>query len=112
MTDRAAQAPLFVDSLALCQWLCAHQEALGAPLGPPILTLALELYQTLTLALKDRDRDARIEAADELLIRLRALLRLAVDCGRLNTDQYRHVLGQVDDIGRQLGAWRRSLGAL
>jgi len=112
MTDRAAQAPLFVDSLALCQWLCERQEALGTALGPPILAAVLDLYQTLTLALKDRDRDARIEAADEMLIRLRALLRLAVECGRLSADQYGYVLGQVNDIGRQIGAWQHSLGAL
>jgi hypothetical protein len=87
-------------------------ESVGQPLGQPLLTLALDLLQTLTLALKGRDRDARIEEADELLIRLRVLLRLAVECGRLTVEQYGHVLGRVDDIGRQLGAWQRSLEAL
>jgi len=112
MTDRAAQTPLFVDALTLCQWLCEHLATVGEPLAQPILALSLDLLQILTLALKGRDREARIDEADELLIRLRTLLRLAVDCGRLTADQYGHVLGYVDDIGRQLGAWQRSLGAL
>jgi hypothetical protein len=70
----------------------------------------MELLQVVTLALKDRSREANVELADELLIRLRALLRLAVECRRLTPEQYGHVLERVDSIGRQLGGWRRKLG--
>jgi hypothetical protein len=112
MTDRSARAPLFVDALALSQWLIARFGATRDPVADRLIGLTLDLLETLTLALKDHARDARIEQADELLIRLRALLRLAAECGRLSTGQYAHVLERVDAIGRQLGAWRRSLGAL
>jgi hypothetical protein len=112
MSERSAQAPLFVDALALNQWLLERFARAAQPLEERIIALALELLESLTLALKDRDRAARIEAADELLIRLRVLLRLAADSGRLRADQYAFVLGFIDNIGRQLGAWRRSLGPL
>ena len=110
MTDRSVRAPLFVDALALGQWLVERFDAAGGPLEARLAALAFALLESLTLALKQRDREARIEEADELLIRLRALLRLAEACGRLNADQYGHVLERVDAIGRQLGAWKRSLG--
>jgi hypothetical protein len=110
--DLSARAPLFVDALALSQWLIERFGAARGPLEDRLIGLALELLQILALALKDRDREARIERADELLIRLRALLRLAMECGRLTAPQYGHVLERVDAIGRQLGAWQRSLGAL
>ena len=110
MADRSTQAPLFVDALALAQWLLAHFETPGSPLESQLLTLATELLQVLTLALKNRCRDDRMEEADELLIRLRVLLRLAVESSRLTSDQYGHVLERVDVIGAQLGAWKKSLG--
>ena len=108
MTDVSARAPLFVDALALCQWLLGRFDAAGRPLEQRLIGLALELFETLTLALKGRERAARIEEADELLIRLRALLRLAADSGRLTADQYAYVLDRINSIGRQLGAWQRS----
>jgi hypothetical protein len=110
MTDRSAHAPLFVDAMALCEWLDGHFGTSERLAERRMLGHALDLLETLTLALKDRQRERRIEEADELLIRLRAGLRLAVECGRFDPDRYHYVLGQVDGIGRQLGAWRRSLG--
>jgi len=109
MSDRSAQAPLFVDALALNQWLLERFATAGHPLEQRVIALGFDLLETLTLALKGREREARIEELDELLIRLRVLLRLAADSGRLRPEQYAYVLGCVDNIGRQLGAWRRSL---
>ena len=103
------QAALYVDGLALCQWLLEKFDRDPGVLGPSLCGCALELIQTLVLALKDRARDERIELADEQLIRLRVLLRLAVDSERLSPEQYGFALDQVDAIGRQLGGWIRSL---
>jgi hypothetical protein len=70
---------------------------------------SLDLLLDLAFALKDRDREARIDDADDVLLRLRTLLMLAVEVGRLSPEQYAHVLGMVDGIGRQIGGWKRSL---
>ena len=110
MSDRSAQAPLFVDGMALARWLLGRFGGSPGQLEQQIVSVSLDLLQAITLALKDRRRDEQIELADEMLIRLRVLLRLAMDCGRLTPEQYGHVLGRVDAIGRQLGGWQRSLG--
>jgi len=110
MSEHSARAPLFVDSLALAEWLLAKFDTAPGRLARNLSDTVLELLQVITLALKDRRREAHVELADELLIRLRALLRLAVECGRLTHEQYGHVLERVDAIGRQLGGWRRKLG--
>jgi hypothetical protein len=77
-----------------------------------LCTTSLELLEELTLALKDRDREARIEGADEMLVILRVQLRLAASTGLLEERQVLFALELADGIGRQLGGWRRSLGAL
>ena len=110
MTDTSARAPLFVDALAIAQWLVGHFDGAAGVLGPRIVAAALDLLQAVTLALKDRRREEQIELADEHLIRLRVLLRLASECGNLTAEQHGHVLARVDAIGRQLGGWQRSLG--
>ena len=112
MTEASARAPLFVDALSIAKWLVEHFDRSAGALGPHVVAIALDLLQAVTLALKDRRREEQIELADEHLIRLRVLLRLAADCGNLTAEQYGHVLSHVDAIGRQLGGWRRSLGAV
>jgi hypothetical protein len=110
MTERSAQAPLFVDGLALADWLLDKLDGAQGHLARNLCDTALELLQVITLALKDRRKDEHVEIADELLVRLRALLRLAVERRSLTPAQYGHVLERIDSIGRQLGAWRRKLG--
>lgn len=110
MTEASTRAPLFVDALGLAKWLVGHFDRSPCALGPHVVSVALDLLQAVTLALKDRRREEQIDSADESLIRLRVLLRLATDCGYLTADQYGHVLARVEAIGRQLGGWQRSLG--
>jgi len=112
MASVSEHAPLYVDCMALCEWLLNKFDQAPGVLGASLCRCALELVQAVVLALKDRDREAQIELADEQLIRLRALLRLAVDTGRLSDQQYGFALGRVDAIGRQLGGWSLSLGPL
>ena len=61
------------------------------------------------LALKGFERDEQILRADEAATLLRAHLRLVHDCGGLPERQLVHVLGQLDEIGRQIGGWQRRL---
>lgn len=98
--------------MALSEWLLNKFDQDPGVLGPSLCRCGLLLVQAVVLALKDRDRDTQIDLADEQLIRLRVLLRLAVDTGGLSDRQYAFVLDKVDAIGRQLGGWARSLGPL
>lgn len=106
------QAPLFVDAKRLCAWLLQNFDQCDSVLGRRIAATSLDLLRAVTLALKKRDREEQIERADEELIALRVELRLAEQVGLLDEDQLLYALEEADKIGRQLGGWRRSLGAI
>jgi len=106
------EAPLFGDAFALCEWLLGRLGDHDKVLARTICRIALGLLADLTLALKGRGREARVEDADEQLITLRVQLRMARATGLLDEQQMLYALEAVDNIGRQLGGWRRRLGAL
>lgn len=105
-------APVYVDASRLCAWILKHFGARDEVLARRLCTTALDLLEHLTLALKNRGREERIESADEDLIVLRLELRLAGAVDLLDESQVLFALEQADGIGRQLGGWRRSLGAV
>ena len=73
--------------------------------------LLAHIGSMLSLALRDRRRDAQLAAADECLLTLRVLLQLAHKRGLLTEEQLVHALDLADRVGRQLGGWRRALDA-
>lgn len=109
---RSPEAPLYVDAFALCEWLLRRLGSDNQVLSRAICTRALGLLEDVALALKDRSREARVDSADEQLITLRIQLRMAQATGLLDEPQLLHALEAADNIGRQLGGWRRRLGAL
>jgi len=114
MTRGAADrepAPLFSDAFALSTWLIEQLGTDGQVLSQRLCNASLDLLSSVTLALKGRDRELRIDEADETLCTLRIELRLAAAVGRLTEEQLLHVLEIADRIGRQLGGWQRSLDA-
>jgi hypothetical protein len=113
MTARPARrrdpAPLFVDALALAEWLLGRLGADDRTLARSICTHALVLLSSIVLALRGRRRDEQLDNADEQLLVLRTELRLAVALALLTEDQLLHALQLADRIGRQLGGWQRQL---
>jgi hypothetical protein len=101
-------APLFGDCFALAEWLLGRIGNDSGVLATAICKTALDLLDAVTLALKDRERTARLRVADERLISLRVKLRLAAETGLLADNQMLHVLDIAHRIGRQLGGWQRS----
>lgn len=102
-------APVFTDAFQLCAWILRHFNDDPRVLPRSLCQRSLRLLSMVTLALKDRDREASLIAADEILIALRPELRLAVAVDALTEEQMIHALGYVDRIGRQIGGWRKSL---
>lgn len=107
-----AVAPLYVDAFALCEWLLAHFGDDARVLPRALCQTALALFEAITLGLKGRHREEQVETADEHLIRLRGQLRMAHALGYLSEAQMLYALDRADVIGRQLGGWIRSLGAV
>jgi hypothetical protein len=103
------RAPIFTDTFSLCEWLLRHLDRESGVLSRTLCDNALKLLEALTLALKDRLRDERLEEADERLIALRMQLRLAGAIGLFDEHQLLFALECADRIGRQLGGWQRAL---
>ena len=101
--------PLFADAFSLCEWLLQHLEREPGVLPKDLCDNSLKLLAAITLALKGRLREERIEEADERLIVLRVQLRLAATTGLFSERQVLYALECTDRIGRQLGGWQRSL---
>jgi hypothetical protein len=104
------QAPLFVDTFSLCQWLLQHLDQKPSVLSQTVCQSALGLLEAITLALKGRLREERVAEADERLITLRIQLRLAGAIGLFSEQQLLFALECADRIGRQLGGWQRTFG--
>lgn len=101
------RAPVYTATFDLAAWVLAN---LGrGPLAWDTGRLCLALLDAVVLALKDRERWERLDAADENLLRLRQRLRLAQTTGLIDERQALHALGLCDDIGRQIGGWIKSL---
>ncbi len=109
MKNGKAPAPVFVDVFKLSEWLLEKFDADQRFLPRTICESITRLLEAVTLALKGRMREERVELADELLISLRIQLRLANTIGYLSEDQLLFALEQADAIGRQIGGWMRSL---
>lgn len=103
------RAPLYVEAHDLALWL----ELRWVPEPPRGLVDDLsatgrELLFQIGRALSfPESRLAGIELADEAALRLRLLLRLALEARILGPEQLRHALERVERIGRMLGGWRR-----
>jgi hypothetical protein len=104
----AAEAPLFVQTMALARWLLQHLD------GPSVLVEriqrdALRLLDDVVLALKDVDRDESLARADTTAALLRVHLRLSQEVGAIDERQLVYLAGELDAVGRQIGGWQRRL---
>jgi len=101
-------APIYVETFDLAGWLLARLQDHDDALARRLVATVLALLEDITLALKDRDRSARLDAADDGLIRLRLLVRLSEATGLLDASQRMFALEGLDRIGRQLGGWQKA----
>ena len=77
-------------------------------LGDRIENAALDVLLVLTDARWRRDRRALLDRANALLDRLRCLLRLAFDLRLVSLRVLALLSERVDEVGRLVGAWRRT----
>ncbi len=81
-------------------------------IGHRLVTVVLDLLDVVTRAHYSRDPAARLLHLDEAnatVAFLRLLLRGARELRLLAPDQHGFASERLDGIGRQVGAWRRSL---
>lgn len=102
-------APIYVDACALCEWLLSRCNSDPSALATALCQQSLRLATVINLALRGRQREARIEQAQEHLLALRLYLQMAERIGFFTEAQVLHALEIADRVSRQLGGWARSL---
>ncbi len=110
----ANQAPIFVATHDMLDWLVPHLEKWPRPqrflLAREVMDSATGLYRLLLRARKVEtvSRSDVLLEADVELETLKALRRLGQERRYMSLGQYKHASGMLAGIGRQLGGWRKS----
>ena len=106
-------SPIFARCDALLLWVLQatvrYPRHYRAALGKATQEAALLLQRQLIAAARRRDKRVALQAADEALHELRVLLRQGQTLGLITLGQYEHVVRLLDEVGRLLGGWRKSL---
>jgi len=111
------EAPIFIRAYDLHSWLLDRFDTLDETkthliLRQDVLRCSRKLLDAISLALARFDQVERLLAADEHATLLRVQLRLASEKKLLQDRQLVYATGELADIGRQLGGWRRSVEGL
>ena len=85
----------------------AHRFTVGERLS----ALGLDLLASLTEAAYARQKADLLEQASRKVNSTRLLLRLAKDLKLMSVDAYAFSAQALDEIGRMVGGWNKSLGA-
>ena len=109
------ESPIFTRCYDLLRWLLPATVKFPREhrfvLAEQVQRAALALQDALLEAAYARQPLECLLGADVALARLRLYLRLCHDLDLLSHGQYRHVSQRVDEIGRLLGGWQKSLKA-
>jgi hypothetical protein len=99
------------DCHALLLWLIPLLDQLPRQrrftLGERLETELLEVLALLTTAAYQREKRQILDQANARLNVARHLWRLAHELQVIPTRRYEHGVRLIDDIGRQIGGWRR-----
>ena len=108
-----ADSPIFARCDLLVLWVLQatvrYPRHYRAALGKATQEAVLRLQRDLVAAARRRDKRSALQAADEALHELRLLLRQGSALALLTGGQYAHVAPMVDEVGRLLGGWRKSM---
>lgn len=78
--------------------------------GDRLSVAGLDLLTTLVEAAYARKKEALLESAGQKVNAIRYLLRLAKDLHLMSIESYGFSAGNLDEIGKMVGGWRRSMG--
>ncbi|MDX1984579.1 MAG: diversity-generating retroelement protein Avd [Bryobacteraceae bacterium] len=116
MPDPQKQEPAVVVGKAydLVLWLYPKVErfprSYRMSLGRELTTNGLELLMSLVQSAYASDKAGLLQKAGLKANTLRYLLRLAKDLHIITADSYGYSTGEVEEIGRMVGGWYRSVG--
>ena len=112
--DGAGSAPVVVTkAYDFVKWLLPKVEnfprAHKFTIGDRLTANGLDLLTALVEAAYSHRKDDLLQAANRKVNSTRYLLRLAKDLKLLTTDAYGFSVEKLDEIGRMVGGWMKSL---
>jgi four helix bundle protein len=109
------EMPIFSRTFDFLEWLLKKSNSFPKThrftLTQRLLNSAFNLSEALHTAnaLRGAQRKAALQQADIALNQLRHYLRLTHRLGWLNMGAYQHAASMVDEIGRLLGGWLKTV---
>jgi cytosine/adenosine deaminase-related metal-dependent hydrolase len=107
------ESPIFTRTYDLLRWLIPA--TLKFPrqqrfvLAEAVQQSALRFQEQIIAAGHSRQPRPVLEQADVTLAQLRAQIRLCHDLGLFSKSQYWHVAGMVNEVGKLLGGWLKTV---
>ena len=113
ITPNKNDLPIFVKWMDFLEWLMPVTEKVPrrvrASYATRVESLALDVAQALVVARYTRTTAAHLQPINLLIEQLRILLRLGHRLNYLSNESYRHGSRSLDEVGRMLGAWLKSV---
>jgi hypothetical protein len=107
------QSPIFVRTYDLLRWLIPTTAKFPRQqrfvLATAVQQDALNFQEQIIAAAHARHPRPALEQADIYLTQLRTHLRLCQDLGFLSLGQYQHGAGMVNEMGKLLGGWLKTV---
>jgi hypothetical protein len=114
LAERTPEAAIVVQrAYDLALWLIRKVEKFPRSyrfsIGDRVVARALDVLERLVRAAYSGDKRPLLEQANEDVNSLRMLIRLAVDLNLLSADSHEFASGSLEEIGRMIGGWRKSV---
>jgi hypothetical protein len=108
-----SESPIFIKAFEMLEWLLARTQKFPKSqrfvMAKRMEDAGLGLYDELVRAARAREKADALAEADFHLERLKVYNRLCVKLELLAFNQYEHLARELDEVGRLLGGWRRSV---
>lgn len=107
------QSPIFIKTEAFLIWLLNHTAKFPKHerfrLAKRIDDTVFAFHEFLIHAARSETPENQLQQADTELTKLRAYLRVALECQYSAANQYSYAAGQLTEIGKLLGSWIKKL---
>jgi len=107
------QSPIFTRTYDLLRWLIPATVRFPRQqrfvLAGALQQSGLRFQEQIIQAAHSRQPRLMLEEADATLALLRTQLRLCHDLGLFSKGQFRHVAGMVNEVGKLLGGWLKTV---
>lgn len=109
------ESPIFIKAYETMVWIMQHTAKFPKNqrflMAKRMEEASLDFYERLNLAARRKDGGAvkSLSEADEVLANLKMYNRLCKDLKLLAFNQYEYLAAALDEIGRLLGGWKKSI---